>query len=85
MFEVHWRTAEGSERVTDFRDADVAFPILSTGRLTDDDSMLLYHKHGGAIIAPGTLTKDHFTKALGLYWIQMIVEPHLIKGFHRQR
>ena len=85
MFQVPWRTIGGKHKMTDFRDADVAFPILSTGRLTDEnDSLLLYHKRGGSIIDPATLERDHFTKALGVYWIQMVVEPHIIQGFHRQ-
>ena len=85
MFEVNWRTIEGRARTTTFRDADVAFPILSTGKLADEnDSIRLCHKHGGSIIEPKTLERDHFTKALSVYWIQMVVKPDIL-GFHRQR
>ena len=80
-----WRPVGWNCRTTDLRDADAAFPILSTGRLTDkDDSLLLDHKRGGSIIDPTNQSRDHSTTALGVYWIPMVDGPNTLQGFHRQ-
>ena len=57
---------EGHGRHVVFRDANVAFPILSTGRMTDEDELVLYHKTGGANIDQRTGEKDGFVRALGV-------------------
>ena len=90
MFDIDWTTVEGHKRHVEFRDADVEFPILSTGRMTDEDEkLLLYHKRGGLILNPFTKEHDSFIKALGVYWVLMICDPsllseHLKPDFHRQ-
>ena len=89
IFTINFKTAEGHDRHLDFQDADVAFPIISTGRLTDNNNFLIYHKKGGAIVDEATGQRSAFIRALGVYWIQLIVDPGVLTqpgdaGFGRQ-
>ena len=77
-FNIDCSTQEGHDWTVSFRDADVAFPILSTGRLTDQGNYVLYHKTGGAIIDVQTGQRSEFVRALGVYWILLSVDPAIL-------
>ena len=75
-----------------FQDADVALPILSTGKLADCDYELVYRKTGGEIrnLATGEVSK--LFRMHGVYFIELSVDSKLLapppppkpEGFVRQ-
>ena len=78
LFTVSFSTSAGNSREVEFRDANVAFPILSTGRITDAGYTVTYNKHGGKIVCDDTGEEDTFIRALGVYWLEMIIDPALL-------
>lgn len=95
-FDLEFGTSDGHKRKLNFRDCNVAFPIISTGRLTQDqpegfggDCDVPYQKHGGVITHNPAGETDRYLVALGVYWLEMIVDPALMtipipEGFVRQ-
>ena len=86
LFTVPFWTSAGNLREVEFRDADVAFPILSTGRICDNDYTVSYNNHGGTITCDDTGEKDDFIRAMGVYWLELIVDANGIQpgGLGRQ-
>lgn len=65
------------------------FLVCPPAKKTEEDNLLRYGQHGGATISEITSEKDVFFKALGVYWLLMIIDPDTTlddvkKGFGRQ-
>ena len=84
-FSVPFTTVEGHKRNVLFNNANVEFPILSTGRIADNDNEIWFGTSSGKIVSNSTGEVDCFIRALGVYWIQMVVDEELMTpGFVRQ-
>ena len=70
---------EGYERTFTFDDADVTVPILSIGKLTDNDNDVLFQKRGGKIIHVPSGEEIHFKRMHGVYFIIFNVNRALLK------
>ena len=61
---------------------DVAFPIISTRRAAHRwgpnlDNEIRYRKHDGSIVHIATNETDDFVSAMGVYWLEMVVDESL--------
>ena len=74
LFEIDFTTVDGHEHGIEFRDAPVAFPILSTGRIADAGHTISYRDKGGTIVCNTTGTTDHFILAMGVGWLPMKIK-----------
>ena len=70
QFTVEAESMEGYKRKYTFQNADVTVPILSIGKLTDDEHDVMFKKHGGKIIHVPTGEEIHFIRRHGVYFIQ---------------
>ena len=82
-FQVDFWTQEGHARQITFQNANVSFPILSTGRIADNNNTIWYDKDGGEIVDMQTGETSRFVRAMGVYWIQMALTPPSAEGFGR--
>ena len=76
---VRFKTEEGHRRQATFQNAPVMCPILSTGKMTDEDNHVNYRKWGGYIYDTITKEKSAFVRAHGVYWIKMIMADGVLK------
>ena len=89
-FTVHFKTLEGHDRSITYRDANIPFPINSTGRIADCGNTNTYGSKGGRVTSEITGEEDGFIRALGVYWMEMIVNDPALQiennttDFHRQ-
>ena len=84
QFELDCVTKEGRQRTVTFQNADVAFPILSTGLVCDQGNDVTYNARGGRITCTAK-DEDEFIRALGVYWIELQLPEHVQPpGFARQ-
>ena len=84
QFEVSFTTNEGHERAIMCQNADVAFPFISTGLVTDAGNSVLYHARGGNTISDEDGEEEAFIRARGVDWLEMKVsEEILTPGFPR--
>ena len=85
QFQIDFTTQEGHSRAITFQNADVAFPIVSTGLIADEGNDIWYNARGGKILNEDSGEEDAFIRALGVYWIQMKIEPEILTpGFTRR-
>ena len=71
------RTAEGNNISIQWKNAQVAMPILSTKLLSTGGKGLWYHEHGGSIVDPQACTKSDFVESGGVYFIKLMVKRSL--------
>ena len=89
-FTVDWHTRERHSRTITYRDANIPFPIISTGRVADCSNEITYGSKGGRVTCENSGEIDSFIRALGVYWIEMnLNDPaaeteHNNAGFHKQ-
>ena len=76
-----FRTQEGHLKGIIFKNANVSFPILSTGRIADNNNKVWYDRNGGDIVNLDSGETSRFIRAMGVYWIKMILPEH--EGFGR--
>ena len=62
---------------TVFQNAAVGMPILSTSKMADEDSILVFHKKGGFVYHLPSQTMTPFIKRLGVYVIQLRVPKEI--------
>ena len=66
-------TSNGYERSVGVQDADAAFPILSTGRRTDDDNLVCVGENCGSTSSERSGERD--VTFLGVYWLEVVAGP----------
>ena len=69
-FRVAFKTQEGQQRHVTFQNAPVTVPIVSSGKMCDEDNEITYTKTGGYIkdCITGGVTK--IQRGYGVYWIK---------------
>ena len=78
-FTVPFQTQEGHQRKVTFENADVTVPILSGGKLADEDNALTFLKWGGWVQGLHTGDISKFVRAHGVYWIKLVCEDGVLK------
>ena len=73
------RQKRGRKREMTFQNAPVMIPILSSGKITDEDNDVTYTKWGGYIRDNFNGDISKFIRAYGVYWIKMICEDGLLR------
>ena len=76
------RTVEGDDLTTEWKDAEVAMPILSTKRRAQGGKGLWYHEEGGSLINPQRCIKSEFVESEGVCFIKILVPKSMTQRGH---
>ena len=72
------KTLEGDDKVITYQDCDVEMPILSTGRLADDDHISTFHKTGGYILHSPSGHITRMFRIQGVYFVWLLIDKKLL-------
>ena len=73
------KTVEGDDITSDWKNAKVAMPIISTNKRTQGGKAVLYHETGGSLINPHNSIQSGFVESGGVYFIKLLVPKALVK------
>ena len=76
------RTIEGDDLTTNWKNADVAMPILSTKKRAIGGKGIWYHEHGGSLVNPKKGINSEFVESGGVYFIKILVPKTLTQKGH---
>ena len=72
-----FQTDDGSGHTKVFQDAAGGMPIMSAGKMTEDDLDVLLQKTGGKVMCPETGRGFNLIKRSGVYVCKMRIPKHL--------
>ena len=76
------RTLERDDITAEWKNADVAMPIMSTKKRTQGGKGGWYHETGGSIINPRAAIKSDFVESDGVYLMKILVPKSLTQKGH---
>lgn len=76
---VQAQSEESRTRTYTFQNAPVTAPILSIGKLTDDDNDVLFQTRGGNIIHVSSGEEIAFVRRHGVYFIKLNIDWRILQ------